>query len=198
MAIYRFRVTFEDYEDIYREIDMPSKGTFLQLHEAIHQSTGYNSDASSSFYVSNDQWKKGTEIGLLSSARKIDDGVLNMEDVRLSKFIDDPHQKFYYIYNFSSPYEFHVELIKILKEEEGKVYPLVSKKVGESPKSAAASNFPLTTGLEDIDDEEEITVDETEYGVDDDELDMFGQDDDTSASGEDEDKQEPNGMEDEY
>src|SRR5690606_40056628 len=119
-----------------------------------------------------------------------------MEDVRLSKFIDDPHQKFYYIYNFDRPYEFHVELIKILKEEEGKVYPLVSKRIGEAPKSAAASNFPLTTGLEDIDDDDEVTIDETEYGVDDDELDMFDEDDDTNDN--DEDKQETNGMEDEY
>ncbi|NQD72386.1 hypothetical protein HP439_16790 [Sphingobacterium shayense] len=196
MAIYRFRVTFEDYEDIYREIDMPSKGTFLQLHDAIHQSTGYKSDVTSSFYVSNDQWKKGTEIGLLASSSKIENGILKMEDVRLSKFIDDPHQKFYYIYNFDRPYEFHVELIKILKEDDDKVYPFISKKVGEAPKNSAASNFPLTTGLEDIDDEDEVTVDETEYGVDDDELDMFDEDDDTSGGGDD--KQESNGMEDEY
>ncbi len=196
MAIYRFRVTFEDYEDIYREIDMPSKGTFLELHNAIHQSTGYKSDVSSSFYVSNDQWKKGTEIGLMPSPLKIENGILKVEDVRLSKFIDDPHQKFYYIYNFDRPYEFHVELIKILKEEDGKEYPFVSKRVGEAPKSGAASNFPLSTGLEDIDDEEEITVDETEYGVDDDELDMFDEDDDTS--GQEDGKQESNGMEDEY
>lgn len=196
MAIYRFRVTFEDYEDIYREIDMPSKGTFLQLHDAIHQSTGYKSDVTSSFYVSNDQWKKGTEIGLLASSSKIENGILKMEDVRLSKFIDDPHQKFYYIYNFDRPYEFHVELIKILKEDDDKVYPFISKKVGEAPKNSAASNFPLTTGLEDIDDEDEVTVDETEYGVDDDELDMFDEDDDTSGGGDD--KQESNGIEDEY
>jgi predicted double-glycine peptidase len=58
MAVYRFRVTFEDYEDIYRDIDMPSKGTFLELHHEIHKSTGYNAEVSSSFYVSNDQWKK--------------------------------------------------------------------------------------------------------------------------------------------
>ena len=37
-----------------------------------------------------------------------------MEDAKLSRFIDDPHQKFYYIYNFEKPFEFHVQLIKIL------------------------------------------------------------------------------------
>ncbi|PRD52639.1 IS1096 element passenger TnpR family protein [Sphingobacterium gobiense] len=174
MAIYRFRVTFEDYEDVYREIDMPSKATFLELHQAIHNATGYNPDVSSSFYVSNDQWKKGTEIAFLPTERKRSNGVLAMEGIRLSKFIDDPHQKFYYIYNFDRPYDFHVELIKILKEEDGKEYPLVFKAVGTVPKQVAAANFPLP-GVEDEDDEEEdLPADETEYGVDEDEdFDLF-------------------------
>lgn len=197
MAIYRFRVTFEDYEDIYREIDMPSKATFLQLHETIHSSTGYRSDVSSSFYVSNDQWKKGTEVALLPSERKIESGVLIMENIRLSKFIDDPHQKFYYIYNFERPYDFHVELVKILKEEEGKDYPAIFKAVGDPPKNLAASNFPLSTGLDDDDDEEEVPVDETEYGVDDEEeFDMF--DDEESADESEESEQKTNGYEDEF
>ncbi|SFS86671.1 IS1096 element passenger TnpR family protein [Sphingobacterium wenxiniae] len=194
MAIYRFRVTFEDYEDVYREIDMPSKSTFVELHEAIHKSTAYPVEVSSSFYVSNDQWKKGTEIAFLPTERKTANGVLKMEDIRLSKFIDDPHQKFYYIYNFDRPYDFHVELIKILKEEDGKEYPSVFKSVGTAPKNAAAANFPLSTGLEDIDDDEEVTVDETEYGVDDeDEFDLF---DDEEEGGEEE--EQSGGGEDEY
>lgn len=196
MAIYRFRVTFEDYEDIYREIDMPSRGTFLELHEAIHRSTGYRSDVSSSFYVSNDQWKKGTEIALLPTERKISDGVLKMEDIRLSKFIDDPHQKFYYVYNFDRPYDFHVELIKILKEEEGKEYPLISKSVGEAPKNIGAANFPLSSGADDEDDEDDVPTDDTEYGVDEEEeFDMF---DDDEEESDEESKQGSNGFEDEY
>ncbi len=166
MAIYRFRVSFEDYEDIYRDIDMPSKSTFLELHHQIHKSTGYNAEVSSSFYVSNDQWKKGTEVAHIPTARKIDSGVLLMENIKLSKFIDDPHQKFYYIYNFDRPYDFHVELVKILKEEEGKEYPSVFKSVGIAPKSAAAADFPVAT---DDDDDDDDFIDESAevYGVDD-------------------------------
>lgn len=178
MAIYRFRVTFEDYEDVYREIDMPSNSTFLDLHEAIQQSTGYEVERSSSFYVSNDQWKKGTEIAFLPSSRKADAGVLIMENIRLSKFIDDPHQKFYYVYNFDRPYEFHVELIKILKEETGKQYPLISKSVGPAPRNLAAANFPIT---DDVDDEDDRPVDDTEYGVDEEEdFDLFDDEEEES------------------
>ena len=197
MAIYRFRVTFEDYEDVYREIDMLSKQTFLELHEAIHQTTTYESGKSSSFYVSNDQWKKGTEIALLPTSRKVADEVLLMENIRLSKFIDDPHQKFYYIYNFDRPYEFHVELVKILKEEEGKTYPILFKSVGMAPKLAAAANFPVADPMDDDDFEDEVPVDETQYGVDDDEeFDLFDGEDE--GEGGEEKSEESNGSFDEY
>ena len=47
MALYRFRVTFEDYDEVMREIDIKSNQTFEDLHRAIHQSTGYNCEYSS-------------------------------------------------------------------------------------------------------------------------------------------------------
>ncbi|WP_313191283.1 IS1096 element passenger TnpR family protein [Sphingobacterium sp.] len=183
MAIYRFRVTFEDYEDVYREIDMPSKSTFLDLHTQIQKSTGYDQERSSSFYVSNDQWKKGTEIAYLPNDRKKAAGVLIVEDVRLSKFIDDPHQKFYYTYNFDRPYDFHVELIKILKEEEGKEYPALFKKVGEAPRNLTAANFPVTA--DDEDDDDFVPEDAEEYGVDEeDDYDMFDDEEGEESEGE--------------
>ncbi|WP_312138479.1 IS1096 element passenger TnpR family protein [Sphingobacterium sp.] len=194
MAIYRFRITFEDYEDVYREIDMPSKSTFLELHHAIHTATGYEVERSSSFYVSNDQWKKGTEIAYLPNDRKKAAGVLEMELIKMSKFIDDPHQKFYYIYNFDRPYDFHVELIKILKEEDGKSYPAIFKSVGEVPKNITAANFPVA-GADEDDDEEYVDESAEEYGVDEeDDYDMF---DDEEEAGE-EDGQSEKGMSDDY
>lgn len=135
MALYRFRVTFEDYDDVTREIDVKSNQTFEDLHRAIHQSTGYNPEYSSSFYISNDQWMKGEEITYLPNQRRIDRGVSLMEKVKLSSFIDDPHQKFYYTFNFDRPFDFHVELMKIILEDTpGVTYPAVIKSVGEAPK----------------------------------------------------------------
>jgi hypothetical protein len=135
MALYRFRVTFEDYDDVMREIDVKSNQTFEDLHRAIHQSTGYNPEFSSSFYISNDQWTKGEEITYLPNQKRIDRGVSLMNKVKLLSFIDDPHQKFYYTFNFDRPFDFHVELMKIILDETpGTVYPAVIKSVGEAPK----------------------------------------------------------------
>ncbi|TKB98814.1 IS1096 element passenger TnpR family protein [Pedobacter cryophilus] len=134
MAVYRFRISFEDYDEVIREIDIKSNQTFKDLHEFFHKMIGYDPEKSSSFYVSNDQWIKNEELAYLPNQRKIERGVALMEDSKLSRFIDDPHQKFYYIYNFDKPFEFHVELIKILDNNPTATYPSLFKSVGEAPK----------------------------------------------------------------
>jgi hypothetical protein len=145
MALYRFRVTFEDYDEVIREIDVKSNQTFHDLHQAIHKSTGYNPEFSSSFYVSNDQWTKGEEITFMPNKRRIERGVKLMDKVKLSSFIDDPHQKFYYTFNFDRPFDFHVELMKIiLNETAGVDYPAVIRSVGEAPKQFGNVFNPAT------------------------------------------------------
>ena len=142
MAIYRFRISFEDFDDIVREIDIKTNQTFEDLHRAIHRSTGYNAEKPSSFYVSTDNWIKGDEIAILPNQRKIDNGVTLMENAKLSSFIEDPHQKFYYIYNFERPFDFHVELIKIILENDPNIeYPFLVKSTGEAPKIIDQNNI---------------------------------------------------------
>lgn len=152
MALYRFRVTFEDYDDVMREIDVKSNQTFEDLHRAIHQSTGYNPEFPSSFYISNDQWMKGEEITYLPNQKRKDRGVSLMSNVKLLSFIDDPHQKFYYTFNFDRPFDFHVELMKIiLNDTPGTTYPAVIKSVGEAPKQFGNVFTPTVAAAADED-----------------------------------------------
>ncbi len=142
MAIYRFRISFEDFDEVVREIDIKSTQTFEDLHKAIHRSTGYSSEKSSSFYVSTDNWIKGDEITYLPNQRRTDRGVALMENSKLSSFIEDPHQKFYYIYNFDRPFDFHVELIKIILHTDPSIeYPFLVKSLGEAPRVINKNNF---------------------------------------------------------
>jgi len=152
MALYRFRVTFEDYDDVIREIDVKSNQTFEDLHRAIQQSTGYSPEFSSSFYISNDQWTKGEEITYLPNQKRTDRKISLMSKVKLLSFIDDPHQKFYYTFNFDRPFDFHVELMKIiLNETPGTTYPLIVKSVGEAPKQFGNAVIPAETSPVDED-----------------------------------------------
>jgi len=153
MAVYRFKVSFEDYDDVTREIDIKSTATFEELHKAIHMSTGYKPEYSSSFYISNDQWIKGQEIAFMPNQRKVDRGVSLMEKSKLSAFIDDPHQKFYYTFNFDRPFDFHVELVKILDDAPGVTYPQVVKSNGEAPKQFGNVFTPTATSASSAEDD---------------------------------------------
>ncbi len=157
MAIYRFKVNFEDFDEVVREIDIKSTQTFEDLHKAIHRSTGYSPEKSSSFYVSTDHWIKGDEIAYLPAQRKIDNGVALMEKSKLNRFIEDPHQKFYYIYNFDRPFDFHVELVKIILDADPNIeYPFLVRSAGEAPKiidknnlgAVAVSSNPVSTDFD--------------------------------------------------
>lgn len=140
MAVYKFKITFEDFDDVVQEIEIKSNQTFLDLHLAIHKTTGYDAEKSSSFYVSTDNWLKGDEIAYLPNDRKKDKVIL-MEDSKLSGFIEDPHQKFYYVYNFERSYDFHVELIKIILESNPSIqYPYLVRSVGVAPKMAVQNS----------------------------------------------------------
>jgi len=166
MAIYRFKISFEDYDEVIREIDMLPRHTFLDLHYAIQKNLGYDPERSSSFYTSNDHWRKGKEIAYLPAEKKKEKGIIPMEDARLNQFIVDPHQKFYYTYNFERPYDFHVQLIKILKEEDGKIYPDVFKSIGQAPKPINQATIMENTS-EDEDNKEFDFLNVMEYENDD-------------------------------
>lgn len=160
MAVYRFRVSFEDYDEVIREIDIKSVQTFKDLHFAIHQSTGYNPEKSSSFYVSNDQWIKNEEIVYLPSSKKNSDEITLMEDAKLSRFIDDPHQKFYYTYDFEKPFDFHVELIKILDNNLKVTFPNLFRSVGEAPKITPINIAPSDMDSDMEDDADDFNEDQ--------------------------------------
>lgn len=51
MAIYRFRVGFEDYDDIYRDIEIKSSQTFKDFHTAIQVAIGFDGKHAASFLL---------------------------------------------------------------------------------------------------------------------------------------------------
>ncbi|PYF72498.1 IS1096 element passenger TnpR family protein [Pedobacter nutrimenti] len=175
MAIYRFRISFEDFDEVVREIDIKSTQNFEDLHRAIHRSTGYNAEKSSSFYVSADNWIKGDEIAYLPNQRKTDRGVALMETSKLSSFIEDPHQKFYYTYNFERPFDFHVELIRIILETDpGIEYPFLFKSTGEAPKIIDKNSNPVAVSSNPVSDEFDFLNEMDFVPEDTDELEAMG------------------------
>ena len=179
MALYRFRVTFEDNEDISRDIDIKGTNSFMDLHNALHASIGFDPGFNGCFFMSNDYWHKGEEI---NNTKR--DGAKQMADVKIGQMIEDPHQRIYYTFTDSGrTWTFYIELLKILDEVAGKTYPLCSKTTGVAPKQFIktpliskedASAFD-EAGFEEVYDNEDYGL-ESEQGED-----LFADNDEAEA-----------------
>ena len=175
MATYRFRVTFEDFDDITRDIEIRSTQTFEELHYAIQNAIGFDSSKETSFFLSDDNWKKGKEITTREVRNDETETASHVKNSRLCDFIIDPHQKIYYLFDTSSHWTFRIELIKINREEDGSVtYPRCIKSTGEAPKQYNTTNIAtlplpeeefdiaIEDETEEVDDGEELLVDAAE------------------------------------
>jgi hypothetical protein len=158
--IYRFKIWFEELEDVVRWIDIKPTHTFFDFHNIILQSIDFKDLEPSSFFMSNDRWTKGLEITVADMGfEDTDEPKLLMKDSTLKDYINDPHQKFIYVYDFIEMWTLHIELQNILEDEKGKTYPNIQKSLGKSPKqSGGAGKFLLMDDLEMDDLANEILV----------------------------------------
>lgn len=168
MPVYRFKIAFEDSDDVSRDIEIKPSQNFEDLHHAIQQSINFDASQQPFFYLCNHNWRKEKEI----SGEKLKKPV--------SGYIDDPHQKF--IYEFEPAWSLLVELFKIVPDESGAKYPRCIKSTGTAPPQYKPTNIPAP---EDDEDEKE-QVDDSGFYRD--------PDDFTAESA---DKEETEGMEEE-
>jgi hypothetical protein len=129
MSILRFRIIFEDYDDVYRDIDFAAENTFADLFNELLKAVEFDNKHTGEFFLADHNWRKGNSIGTLSGS---DQKALSKVD--LVDHIDDPHQKFLFIYDQEAKWSFTIELIRVIASPEYKVvYPRVFSKSGISP-----------------------------------------------------------------
>ncbi len=135
--IYKFRVLFEDYDDVYRDIEIKTIQTFEELKNTILSAVGFDHHHDYTFYVSDDFWRKGREIN-----KKKDGTDANMAKRFICDFVDDPHQKFLFFYDANAQWSFQIELIKISQEDAKAIYPNCVKSSGTAPKQYKIVHTP--------------------------------------------------------
>jgi len=160
MSVYRFKVYFEDDENVYREIEIKAAQSFEDLHNAIQKAVNFDDVYSASFYLSNDTWRKGKEIPLLRNKKADIKSNGWMHEAKIAPYMEDPHQKL--IYEFDpdgANWILCVELLKILPDSPV-TYPRINKSVGTPP-----PQYKVTTPVEVAEDDEEIEVPEEDNYV---------------------------------
>ncbi len=128
--VFRFRVTFEDVNDVERIIDVSAKNTFRDFHNTIQAAIDFDKTRTASFYKANDSWRGSDEYCTDPKPNARAAGASE-----LGKSIDDPHQKFLYNYDAANGnWHLRAEVIKLYKAEAGKNYPSIFKSSGIAPK----------------------------------------------------------------
>ena len=129
MSIFRFRITFDEFDDIHRDIDFEASHTFADLFLELLKAISFDNKHKGEFYLADHNLRKGNKIGEISG-----DGLAPMNKVELVDHIDDPHQKFLFTYDPDVRWNFNIELIKIMGSPEYKVtYPKVANVTGAPP-----------------------------------------------------------------
>ena len=174
MRIYRFRVLIDHPSEAFRDIEIGSEQTFLDLHKTIKDAFAFIGQEMACFYVSDEEWNKGTEIPLADMGFAEEGTVPQlMGQVYIGDHIRGTNQRFVYAYDFLHMWMFMVELIHAGDPEKGVTYPHVVMTMGNAPDEHSKED-DLSAGIlpEDpyaLDDEEHHVDEDDEFGHDEEE-----------------------------
>lgn len=191
MAIYRFKVYLEDNEDVFRDIDIRAAQSFEEFHTVIQDAFKFDNKHAASFFVSDDYWRKGQEITLRKEdlpleeeeVRKNVDPKKLMKDTKIARYIEQPHQRFVYVFDPAVQWTFQIEMMKIADENSKVRYPAVTKSIGNAPKQYKQIVPPkeelspemamaalLNDDMEEEDEEVYKNIDAAEEGIEEDDI----------------------------
>lgn len=213
MASYRFKVCLEDNEDIFRDIDIKAAQTFEQFHTIIQEAFKFDAKHAASFFVSDDYWRKGQEITLRKEdlpleeeeiRKKVDPKKL-MVETKIAKHIEQPHQRFVYVFDPAVQWTFLIEMIKIVDENPKLTYPAIIKTAGTAPKQYKQINMAkeelspdlamagLLNDPEIADDEIYKSIDTGEEGIEEDDINSLEGEEGEESDEEEMDNEEESG-----
>lgn len=189
MAILRFRIYLEEDDSVYRDIAIRHTQNFLQLHQAILKAYEFDSKHQATFYRSNDHWQRGREISLEKYGKEYKAEPLLMQDTLIGSEIQNPNQKFIYVYDFNKNWGFQVELINVTKEENPRLeYPAIVRTEGIGPSQYGTKGL-VGDKLTEVEEKYDLAKNVEGYGEEG-ESDTADEDDDEVVEDEEEKQEE--------
>lgn len=107
--IATIRLLSGEHDDFVLDMQMDTEETLDQLHQAIQQALQFDAAQMASFFTTDQEWNKETEIALFDLGAETP--MLTMEQAILVDFIREPHQRFLYVFDFFSERCLFMEVI---------------------------------------------------------------------------------------
>jgi len=138
--IFKFRVTLDVLDDVFRDIAIRNTDSFEDLHFAIVQSFGLPGQEMASFYLANDEWDQGEEIALEDFSDESDIKRI-MASTTLEDLLSEKQTKLIYVYDFLNMWTFYVELADITEPDSSSSYPDLLFAQGQLPENPPEKKF---------------------------------------------------------
>lgn len=144
--VYKIKFISEEVDGFFREFEIDSDATFLDLSNAVLQLCGYPDDQMTSFYVCNDEWERGSQITRedVSDPTCEDEDLYLMADTTLSDMIDDKGQRFEYVFDPFSERSFYLQVKDVITGRHLDGYEL-TRSAGEPPVQVEMIDEPVVT-----------------------------------------------------
>lgn len=150
MFVYRFRIKFEEQEGFSRDIELRSDQTFLDFHKIMSENLSFDISKECAFFLCDHKYRKKKQIhqhmppdsGKTDITEDSSTSDIYMEKAVLSDFIDDPRQKFLYVYDMEKDWQFYIDLIRIKPASGSMEYPVVAASEGGIPVEIKPKTIP--------------------------------------------------------
>lgn len=149
--ILNLRFLSGEKDDFILDMQIDSRATFAQLHKAIQQQLNYDSSQMASFFVTDSQWNKETEITLVDMVADANTPAITMDWAVIEDHIQDAHQRFLYVFDFFSERCLFVEVMNM--NNGALTEPICTQCSGEIPEQIIMDqNFEQSEDFSDFDD----------------------------------------------
>ncbi|MBC8490281.1 MAG: hypothetical protein H8D45_30055 [Bacteroidetes bacterium] len=139
MHIYKFRLLTDIDDEFIRDIEIQANQTFEDFHNMISKCVNLNGKELASFHICDQKWNKFKEITLIDM--QIEEGsekeskpieeTFCMKNSLIKDFIEEPHQRLLYEYDFFNMNTFFIELQNVHKQKDNESYPRCTFSKGE-------------------------------------------------------------------
>lgn len=143
--IYQFRALSDESDSFARDYQLMYDATLRDFHNHICADLGFDTEAMTSFFLSDRGWDKLREFTLYDMGGEPDDQApLPMEGVTLHAIIEDNGDRLIYTFDIFGDRSLYMEMTGVYKSEEGIEYPRTLLSEGGAPDQfdagAAAGN----------------------------------------------------------
>lgn len=134
--VYKLLILSDEVDLFFREIEINSDATFLELNNAILDSVKYSKDQLTSFFNCSEGWEMKEEITLMDMGTSSDTDSYVMDKTYLDEFLQDEGDRMLFMFDILSERSLFIELKEIMPGEVDA--PRCVLKQGVAPKQITA------------------------------------------------------------